>query len=105
VQLATSGAAAVPPGVALSAYRVVQEALTNALRHGGEVATQVRVDVRDDLLIEVRSTMPATTRSSPGAGRGVIGMRERVALHDGTLDAGPEDGQWVVRARLPLATP
>jgi signal transduction histidine kinase len=105
VELRTTGMGAVPPGIALSAYRVVQEALTNALRHGGEVPTEVLVDVGSDVLVEVRSGLPAgDARSRAGSGRGVVGMRERVALHDGSLDAGPEGGQWVVRARLPLAT-
>jgi signal transduction histidine kinase len=95
---------AVPPGIALSAYRVVQEALTNALRHGGEVPAAVLVDVGSDVLVEVRSGLPAAGAvSRAGSGRGVVGMRERVALHDGSLVAGPEDGEWVVRARLPLA--
>jgi signal transduction histidine kinase len=105
VVLRTSGTGEVPPGVALSAYRVVQEALTNALRHGGAVPTEVLVEVGADVVVEVRSLLPSTDRaSSSGGGRGVVGMRERVALHDGSLDAGPEGTQWVVRARLPLAT-
>jgi signal transduction histidine kinase len=104
VELRTTGRGEVPPGIALSAYRVVQEALTNALRHGGEVPTAVLVDVGSDVLVEVRSGLPAAGAvSRAGSGRGVVGMRERVALHDGSLDAGPEDGEWVVRARLPLA--
>jgi signal transduction histidine kinase len=104
VELRTTGGGVVPAGIALSAYRVVQEALTNALRHGGAVPTEVLVDVGADVLVEVRSGLPgAQAVSRVGSGRGVVGMRERVALHDGSLDAGPEDGQWVVRARLPLA--
>ena len=103
VELRRTGDGTVPPGIALSAYRVVQEALTNALRHGGEVPTEVLVDVGDDVLVEVRSGLPPAGKSSrAGSGRGVVGMRERVALHDGSLDAGPEGEQWVVRARLPL---
>jgi len=104
VELHTTGCGQVPPGIALSAYRVVQEALTNALRHGGEVPTEVRVEVGDAVLVEVRSGLPSAGMTSrAGSGRGVVGMRERVALHAGSLDAGPEGGQWVVRARLPLA--
>lgn len=106
VELLRTGGGPVPPGIALSAYRVVQEALTNALRHGGSVPTEVLVDVGSEVLVEVRSGLPAAGAvSQVGSGRGVVGMRERVALHDGSLDAGPEDGQWVVRARLPLSTP
>lgn len=105
VELRTTGCADVPAGVALSAYRVVQEALTNALRHGGPVPTQVLVEVGDDVLVEVRSDLPPDAEPSrAGSGRGVVGMRERIALHAGSLDAGPEGGSWVVRARLPLPT-
>ena len=104
VELRTTGVGPVPPGIALSAYRVVQEALTNALRHGGAVPTEVLVDVGAEVLVEVRSGLPALgSTNGVGSGRGVVGMRERVALHDGSLDAGPEGDQWVVRARLPMA--
>jgi signal transduction histidine kinase len=104
VELHLSGDADVPPGLGLSAYRVVQEALTNVLRHAGEVPTQVRVSVEADAaLVEIRSELPAGERPpTPGSGRGLTGMRERVALHEGTLSAGQDGGQWVVRARLPL---
>ncbi|HTL23059.1 MAG TPA: histidine kinase, partial [Mycobacteriales bacterium] len=103
VELHVSGEEAVPAGVALSAYRIVQEALTNALRHAGEVRTCVTVGVSDEVVVEVRSELPPHGRAaSPGSGRGVTGMRERVALHGGALDAGPEGAAWVVRARLPL---
>jgi signal transduction histidine kinase len=100
VELRRTGEATVPAGVALSAYRIVQEALTNALRHAGAVPTEVVVDAGDELLIEVRSRL--STQSTAGAGRGVLGMRERVALHDGSLEAGPEGADWVVRARMPV---
>jgi signal transduction histidine kinase len=103
VQLEIAEAVDVPPGVALSAYRVVQEALTNVLRHAGEVPTCVTVAVADDVVVEVRSDLPSSDRArTPGTGRGVTGMRERVALHDGALDAGREGSAWVVRARFPL---
>ena len=92
------------PGVQLTAYRVVQEALTNAVRHGrpGHVWVDVRrcggavtVDVRDD-----GTAAPAT--SPPG--HGLLGMRERVRLYDGELEAGPVDGGgFRVAARLPVA--
>jgi signal transduction histidine kinase len=104
VELRVTGDGVIPAGTALSAYRVVQEALTNVLRHAGEVTTAVTVHAGpDDVAVEVRSALPPADRPrSPGSGRGVTGMRERVALHQGTLDAGPEGEQWVVRARLPL---
>jgi signal transduction histidine kinase len=107
VQLHVTGQRSVPAGIALTAYRVVQEALTNALRHAGEVPTTVDVDVSGDAVrVEVRSAMPVgAAASTAGSGRGVVGMRERVALHDGELDAGPDGDGWLVRARLPLTAP
>ena len=103
VELQVTGDRAVPAGIALAAFRIVQEALTNALRHAGAVPTTVELEVSAaELCVEVRSRLPAASTSSVGSGRGVVGMRERVALHDGELDAGPEDDCWVVRARLPL---
>ena len=104
VELRVTGAGDVPPGVALSAYRVVQESLTNALRHAGEVPTEGTVDVRPDAVaVEVRSGLPRVQAArTTGAGRGVLGMRERVALHGGTLDVGPDGAEWLVRAVLPL---
>ena len=92
-----------PAGVELTAYRLVQEALTNALKHA---ATQTDVTLlvnSDSIQLEVRNACSTVTESSP-TGRGLVGMRERVLLHGGELSAGPESGDWVVRARLPLAT-
>jgi signal transduction histidine kinase len=93
-----------PAGVALSAYRIVQEALTNVLKHGPS-PTEVRVRRQGpDLVVEVRSTLEAGSVSPPAdGGRGLVGMRERARLHSGTVSAGPIGGSWVVRARLPLA--
>ncbi|MYR62405.1 two-component sensor histidine kinase, partial [Streptomyces sp. SID625] len=94
----------VPAPVELAAYRIVQESLTNALKHGGEGPVRVSVRRRDDALrIEVSS--PYTGREAPrapGSGTGLIGMRERAVLLGGTFGAGPEDGRWTVRAVLPL---
>ena len=96
----------VPPGMDLTAYRVVQEALTNAFRHAGPGArADVRIDYRPDrLTLEVvddgRGEPPGGTS---GAGAGLAGMRERVTLFGGELDAGPLHGRgWRVRAELPL---
>jgi signal transduction histidine kinase len=96
-----------PAGIELSAYRIVQEALTNALKHAGP--GHARVCVRrhpHDLEIEVRDdggTAPARTPAGNGSGHGLVGMRERVALYGGTLEAGPAaTGGFVVHARLPL---
>jgi signal transduction histidine kinase len=99
-----------PPSVSVSAYRVVQEALTNALRHAGASHVDVRVRYLDAVLeVEVvddgrGSFLPAPTRTSTaGAGMGLVGMRERVALHGGELEAGPRrERGYRVRARFPL---
>ena len=88
----------------LTAYRVVQEALTNVLKHAGPCATDISVAVRDDALV----VSVVDDGRGPGAvngGHGLIGMRERVAVLGGTLDAGAGDhGGFVVRARLPLSS-
>ncbi|MFT7837595.1 sensor histidine kinase [Saccharothrix sp. BKS2] len=92
-----------PPGVDESAYRIVQEALTNTLRHAR--ASRAEVLVRDDggvLELEVRDD--GRGGAPVGPGRGIAGMRERAALLGGTVEAGPvPGGGFRVRARLPLA--
>ncbi|MBB5077330.1 sensor histidine kinase [Nonomuraea endophytica] len=104
VELTFTGqdAAAVPQAAQVSAYRIVQEAFTNVLKHAGPVA--VRVDVRQapgGLSVVVANGPPAPGHSPlPGSGLGLIGMRERAALFDGDLRAGPHDGGWRVEARL-----
>jgi signal transduction histidine kinase len=102
VRRATDGPA-LPPGVELCAYRIVQEALTNVLRHAR--ATHASVTVRDDgdvLAIEVLDD-GIDAVAGPG-GHGLTGIDERVDLYGGTLDAGPQaGGGFAVRARLPLA--
>ncbi|MFE9406995.1 sensor histidine kinase [Streptomyces sp. NPDC006530] len=107
VELDIQGNAPAPPAaVALAAYRIVQEALTNTLRHAG--ASRVRVSVcRDEeaVRIEVSDNGRSGGRSwrGGGSGRGLAGMRERAALLGGTLDAGPgPDGGFRVRAVLPI---
>jgi signal transduction histidine kinase len=92
-------------GVDLTAYRVVQEALTNALRHSGLAPTEVMLDYREtELKVEVLDDGESPTPSTAGAGRGLAGMRDRVALYGGTLEAGPRLGRgYAVRAWLPLA--
>lgn len=107
VDLKVSGVDQVPDGVGLSAYRIVQEALTNVVKHAGP--TRCRVEVEGDTR-EVR--VAVTNEGVPGrrahrqpqpAGHGIAGMRERVALYGGTLWAGPlPDGGFAVRARLPF---
>jgi signal transduction histidine kinase len=91
----------VPAPVSREAYRIVQEGLTNAARHGGSGPVTVRVESAEDLTIEVRN--PLGGRPAPGGGRGVAGMRERVRLLGGVLDVGPDDDNgWRVSVRLPM---
>ncbi len=93
----------VPDGVALSAYRVVQEALTNVVRHAGAHKADVRVRYLDTTL-EVEITDDGRGRGGrPTTGFGLLGMRERVAVHGGELEAGPRRGTgFRVRASLPI---
>ncbi|HYN94336.1 MAG TPA: sensor histidine kinase [Pilimelia sp.] len=96
----------VPPGVALSAYRIVQEALTNALRHGGPgVSAHVRLTYAGDrLLVEVTDDGRGAAAPDDGAGHGLLGMRERAAAVGGRLRAGPRPGGgFAVTAELPYA--
>ncbi|MEU9097663.1 histidine kinase [Streptomyces sp. NPDC048361] len=96
----------VPAAVGLAAYRIVQEALTNTMRHAG--ASRVRVSVcrgADSVRVEVSDNGRQGGRSwrSGGSGRGLAGMRERAALLGGTLEAGPgPGGGFEVRAELPI---
>jgi signal transduction histidine kinase len=92
-----------PPGVELSAFRIVQEALTNSLNHAGPARARVVIRYRaDDLELEIADDGPGTGEGS-GSGYGLIGMRERVSLYGGELQAGrrPEGG-YALRVRLPL---
>ncbi len=97
-------AGAAPPGVQLTAYRVVQEALTNAVRHGRATSVQVNVRRQGDVLsVDVVDDGTAPPSGS-APGHGLQGMRERVGLYDGELEAGPRsDGGFRVAARLPVA--
>jgi signal transduction histidine kinase len=105
----------VPPGAGLQVYRIVQEALTNAVKHGGGSESTDGIDVAVDLgvpgprrtvRIEVRDRGPAAGGPAPrlpSSGRGIAGMRERVAMYGGTLEAAPRpDGGFRVVATLPL---
>ncbi|MEV4413594.1 histidine kinase [Catellatospora sp. NPDC049609] len=96
----------VPEGVDLTAYRVVQEGLTNALRHapGARTAVEIRRD-GGDLLVEVSNEPPTGEPGGPGAGRGLLGLRERLRLHDGSLQAGAAPGGgFRLAARIPAAS-
>ena len=92
----------VEPGVGLSAYRIVQEALTNTLRHSGGDAAHIRLTYASDLItVEVTDEGGSRARLRGGTGTGLIGMQERAAAVGGTVDAGPAYGGYAVRARLP----
>jgi signal transduction histidine kinase len=99
-----------PPGVDLTAFRVIQEALTNVIKHAGKPRTSVSIDYRcGDLVVEVADAgqqAPTAGPAVPGAGRGLLGLRERTALYGGELEAGPRPrGGWLLRARLPVNPP
>jgi signal transduction histidine kinase len=83
----------------LAVYRVLQEALANAARHGSGPAT-VDLSVSDGAMtLRVRNPVPDEV--TPGQGSGLVGMRERISAAGGTIDAGVRDGSWVVRAVIP----
>ena len=107
-----------PPGIDLSAFRIVQEALTNVVKHAGTSSCQVTVCYgADELAVEITDEgrgCPVPAASGPGGeaaedlagGHGLIGMRERVSMYGGELVAGPLPGQgFRVAARLPIADP
>jgi signal transduction histidine kinase len=96
----------VPAGVSLAAYRVVQEALTNVVRHAGSTRARLDVQAGDQVLaIRVEDDGPGSGWEPPaasGGGHGAIGMRERLEIYGGTFSAGPRTGGgWRVEARLP----
>jgi signal transduction histidine kinase len=98
----------VPDGVSLAAYRIIQEALTNVVRHAGPTSVRLTVAVDDDrvrLEVSDHGGRRATTPAGPGtSGHGTAGMRERVTLYGGELTAGPgADGGWRVAGWLPYA--
>jgi signal transduction histidine kinase len=105
-----------PSGVDLTAYRIIQEALTNALKHGDGRQAEVTVRYADHYLrVEVLNTGPSvlsggravlTPSNQAGEGRGLLGLRERVAVFGGDLDARRRlGGGFRVRARIPLERP
>ncbi|MEU4332874.1 sensor histidine kinase [Nonomuraea dietziae] len=99
-----------PPTIGLTVFRIAQEALTNARKHAGPARASVQLTYRQDrVTVEVRDdgggTPPQEGTTAGSGGYGLIGMRERVALHGGTLTAGPQaDGGFAVVADLPLTT-
>jgi signal transduction histidine kinase len=93
-----------PVGIELSAYRIVQEALTNALKHAGDARATVQVRYGPDSLeLEIADDGPGGSQRASGGGHGLVGMRERVALYGGRFDAsrGPSGG-FAVRVVLPI---
>lgn len=105
VTVETDGTAeAVPPGTDLAAFRIVQEALTNVMRHSGSRRAQVWIAYGSEVIrLRIDDEGPATGGDAGGSGNGLIGMRERAAALGGTIDAGPRpDGGFRVRAQLPL---
>ncbi|WP_405740378.1 sensor histidine kinase [Streptomyces sp. NBC_00028] len=104
--VAVEGAAPrLPPGTDLAAFRIVQEALTNVVRHSGSRHARVRLDSGDGTALRLRidDDGPATGADAGGSGNGLAGMRERAAALGGTIEAGPRsDGGFRVLAVLPL---
>ncbi|WP_240634488.1 MULTISPECIES: sensor histidine kinase [Streptomyces] len=105
-----------PEGIDVTAYRIIQEALTNALKHGDGGKAEVTVRYADHALrVEVLNTGPSMLtgaapaplpRPKTGTGRGLLGLRERVAVYGGDLDARRRlGGGYRVRARIPLDRP
>ena len=96
-------ASSLPPGVDLAAYRIVQEALTNTLKHAGPSRANVVIHYRDDELEVEITDDGAGNGKDGGSGQGLLGMRERVALYGGILESSKKvGGGYIVRARLPL---
>jgi signal transduction histidine kinase len=95
---------ALSPGLSLSVYRIVQESLTNALKHASATRASVSVsEEQDSVVIEVRDNGRGASRPPVGgSGRGLVGVRERAAMFGGSVEAGadPDRGGFVVRTRL-----
>lgn len=90
----------------LTAFRTAQEALTNARKHAPGLPVSLRLDFAPgEIAVQVANPLPAVMADRPlasaGAGHGLTGLRERAALGGGTLTAGPQEGQWQVRMRIP----
>jgi signal transduction histidine kinase len=98
-------AESLPVAVSRTAYRIVQEGLTNARKHAPNAPVLVSVSPDEDrLVVEVVSGRSSPTTDEPGRGAGLIGLSERVALVGGELERGPnENGEFVLRAKLPRA--
>ncbi|MFJ1598895.1 sensor histidine kinase [Streptomyces sp. NPDC088261] len=106
-------AAPLPPGTDLAAFRIIQEALTNVVRHSGSRTARITLGYERGtsgraprlLRIRIDDTGPATHGDAGGGGNGLVGMRERTAALGGTIEAGPgPDGGFRVHATIPLTT-
>jgi signal transduction histidine kinase len=97
---------ALPAGVSLAAYRVIQEGLTNAMRYAAPAPVSVVITYRDGLLkVEVLDEGSTTRKAPDGGGRGLVGLRERVAVYGGKLESGRRlGGGYALRAYLPAVT-
>jgi signal transduction histidine kinase len=113
ITVSTSGnLAGVPAAVSREAYRIVQEGITNAIRHAGRSADQLGVEVgieqdTDELRLVVTNPVlrsAVTGRTRTGGGRGLAGIRERVAVLRGTVEAGLVDDRWRLAVTIPVAT-
>jgi signal transduction histidine kinase len=103
VRLVVDGDLATPPSVVqLSAYRIVQEALSNVARHAGGARTTVSLSVQEKLTIEVVNAAPAQPAAPIEEGHGLVGLRERATLLGGTFEVDQPDGGWRVRVTLPM---
>jgi signal transduction histidine kinase len=93
-----------PVGIELSAYRIVQEALTNALKHAGDARATVHIRYGPDSLeLEIADDGAEGSKQAPGGGHGLVGMRERVALYGGRFDASRRpSGGFAIRVVLPI---
>jgi signal transduction histidine kinase len=111
VRLTVTGAVAgLPEVLQLSAFRIVQEALSNVVRHAGGAPTTVDVAAADALRIEVANARPATPASNSDEnhgdeGHGLVGLRERATLLGGTFEVDQPGGGWRIRATLPIPAP
>jgi signal transduction histidine kinase len=93
-----------PAGVDVSAYRIVQEALTNALRYGSDRTARLRV-VATTGGVSIEASNPSAGNGGSGAGLGLVGVAERVALLGGRLSHGVRDGRFELHATLPVLAP
>ncbi|MFI7673942.1 sensor histidine kinase [Actinophytocola sp. NPDC049390] len=95
----------VPPAVSREAYRIVQEGLTNVLRHAGRVPVELRLAARGDRFeLDLSNPIDEHAGTRAGGGHGLSGMRERVTVLRGQMTAGPDEGRWRVQVRIPLRT-